>query len=134
MPTDPVALPTSTVGVGELAVDYVRTGLRKRHWWHVLSVTAAYTVDDDTEHLSCSSNLSGSTGYAIQLPDSASKPGQTIIVSTTSTMDSGHTITITPSSGDTVNGASTLTITAGLKHVVIQSDGAGNWILLHDGR
>lgn len=134
VPSDPVAIPDATTDLGSLSVDFVRTGLRKRHWWHVLAVTAAYTVDDDTEHLSCSSNLSGSAGYAISLRGVGVSAGQTIIVSTTSTFDSGHTITLTPASGETINGASTLTIVAGLKHVIIQHDGTDNWILLHDGR
>ncbi len=131
---DPISLPDATVGIGALTVDHVRSGLRKRHWWHVLEITAQKTVDDDTEHLSCSSNLSGSSGYPILLPHASASPGQTIIVSTTTTLDSGHTITITPASGDTVNGASILTIVAISKFVVLHSDGSSNWILLRDGR
>lgn len=131
---DPISLPDATTGIGTLAVDIVRGGLRKRHWWHVLAVTAQATVGLDTEHLQCSSNLSGSSGYAILLPHSSAAPGQTIIISTSAVLDSGHTITITPASGDTVDGSSTLTITAINKFVVLQADGASNWILLHDGR
>lgn len=131
---DPVPLPDATTGFGALAVDFVRTGLRKRHWWHVKEITAQETVDDDTEHLSCSSNLSGSSGYPILLPHASASPGQTIIVSTTTTLDSGHTITITPASGDTVNGASTLTLVATNAHVILQSDGGSDWLLIHDGR
>ncbi len=134
MPTDPISLPTALVGIGALAVDHVRVGLRKRHWWHVLAVTAAHSVTDDSEHLSCSSNLSGSSGYSINLREFSVSAGQTIIVSTTTTLDSGHTITITPASGETIDGSSTLTIVAQLKHVIIQHDGVSNWILLHDGR
>lgn len=134
MPTDPITLPTATTSRGALAVDVVRPGLRKRHWWHVEAVTEEHTVDDDTEHLSCSSNLSGSSGYAILLPFASAAPGQTIIVSSTTTFDSGHTLTITPASGDTVNATSTLTIVAGSAHVILQSDGTSNWLLLHDGR
>jgi hypothetical protein len=133
MATDPVSLPDATTGIGAAIADFLRIGLRRRHWWHVEAVTDTYVVDDDSEHLSCSSDASGS-GYDITLPLAADAPGQTLIVSVTSTFTSGHTITLRPPSGETVDGSATLTLVAIAAYVIIQCDGTSNWILLHDGR
>lgn len=131
MPTDPVTLPQTTDDLGKLGMEIVYDGLQKRHWWHVNAVSSDTTVDDDTEFLLVTATASG--GVGVNLPDAATAAGQSVIIGS-ATVASGQTITITPSSGDTVNDTSSLTITVTGKFVHLISDGTSNWILYVDGR
>lgn len=131
MPTDPITLPQTTDDIGTLGMDIVYPGLRKRHWWHVEAVSIDTTVSDDTEFLLVTATASG--GIDVQLRHSSSSPGQSLIIGS-DTVASGQTITILPASGDTVNGVSSLTITASNKFVHLIADGSSNWILYLDGR
>lgn len=131
MPADPISLPSSTDSMGTVAMTHVFNGLRRRKWWHVLAVAADLTPDADSEFLSCDADITG--GLTVSLEAASAVPGKGIIIYA-EILTTGSTLTISPASGDTVDGGASLTITVQGKFVHLISDGASNWILYIDGR
>jgi hypothetical protein len=131
MPDDPITLPSTTDSVGTVSMTSVFEGLRRRKWWHVFAVTADYAVDADSEFLSVDATQTG--GVEITLEAATDVDGKAIIVYS-EILNTGDTLTITPATGDTIDGSASLTITVQGKFVHLISDAATNWILYIDGR
>jgi hypothetical protein len=117
--------------MGTVAMTHLYTGLRRRKWWHVLQVAGDYTVDEDTEFLSVDGDATG--GSEISLEAVSGVPGKALIVYA-EILATGNSITLTPATGDTISGASSLTLSTQGGFVHLLADGATNWILYIDGR
>ena len=115
--------------MGTVAMTHLFNGLRRRKWWHVLPVTADISTDADTELLAIDGDVTG--GVTVSLEAAIDVPGMGLIIYA-QILTTGNTITISPVTGDTIDGASSLTITTPLGFVHLISDGGTNWILYID--
>lgn len=125
MPTDPMLTVLSTDSKGESILDKILVNFQKRHWWHREAVTADKTVDIDTEWLDCTV----SAPITITLETAANVPGKAIVVWAKGINTNGL-VTITASSGDTIQNAGSngdMLLATDDKWVMLCSDGVSRW-------
>jgi hypothetical protein len=132
MAADPMLTLLATDSKGEALLDKVLVNFQKRHWWHREAVTADKTTDIDTEWLDCTV----SAPITITLATAANFPGQPIVIWAKGINTNGL-VTITPSSGDTIqlagsNGDVLLNVEE--EWVMLCSDGISRWDMIIDNR
>jgi len=133
MATDPITDITSADSYGAAMMDKVLPSFTKRHWWHIREISADITLADTDEFISADASGSGGD-VTISLPDADTVAGQSVIIYCSAVV-SGQSVVVQPlSSGETVGGSASQSITTADEFIHIISDGADNWILYIDGR
>jgi len=74
-------------------------------------------------------DASSNSANTINLPASTSVPGKRLALVRSDAV-SGHTLIVTPHSGDTINGASSLLLYNQYEAIEIENDGSDNWMVL----
>lgn len=127
MPTDPITTVAASDSL-ETQRTVNNTNHQRRHWRNVLVKTADYTVAAGVDAVFV--DVPTSTTVTITLPDGASENSGREILVVARTVGSGGQLDIDCADGsDTVNGASSVTLSAA-GHRLLISDGTSNWYVL----
>ena len=132
MPDDPITLVQTTDDYGAALIDKLRPTQRRRHWWHVEAVTSDHTVDEDSEFLSVTATATGDV--EITLPDASTVAGQSLIVYCEAISTGNSVVIRTDTTGDTIGGAATQSLTNPGEFVRLVCNGVDDWILIADNR
>lgn len=133
MATDPITDVANADSYGAALIDKVRTGLIKRHWWHIQAISADMTVSDSDEFLSV--DCSGSGGdVTISLPEASTVPGQSVIIHCSAAVSGQSVVIQSEVSAETVGEATDQSLTAAGEFIHLICDGIDDWLLYIDGR